>query len=240
MLMVMIVILLGILSGLLIYKYTTHYINESVIETWPKEIKLLFECNIPKISKKLSIPKIYVVSFVCCILWISIYWKYSLTIQFFCYSVFCSLLVTTSITDVCVMRIPNNIVIYALLPAGILVSKHMWFSTMVERRASTYSSINPIAPVYGLLPCFVLLLFSLLKDIARIKKASIGMGDIKLIGVIGLILGLQKCMVAVILATMIGAFVGIVLLITKRVKYNSSISFAPFIAAGVYIALLNF
>ncbi len=63
-----------------------------------------------------------------------------------------------------------------------------------------------------------------------------GLGDSKLMLGIGWLLGLNAGGAALILAFWIGAAVGIVLIVFRRVAFKSEIPFAPFLVAGTAVA----
>lgn len=64
----------------------------------------------------------------------------------------------------------------------------------------------------------------------------IGGGDIRLGALIGVLLGWELGLLALVMAYLIGAFLSIFLLISKKVKRKSQIPFGPFLIMGVYIA----
>jgi len=65
-----------------------------------------------------------------------------------------------------------------------------------------------------------------------------GIGDIKLAFLMGLFLGFPNILVALFLAFLIGAVVGIALITTKKKELKSEIPFGPFLVLGTFIALL--
>ncbi|MCJ7804855.1 prepilin peptidase [Patescibacteria group bacterium] len=66
---------------------------------------------------------------------------------------------------------------------------------------------------------------------------GMGLGDVKLAGLMGLILGFPKIIVALYLAFLTGALVGVILVLTKRKRLKSEISFGPFLAISTFMAL---
>lgn len=66
---------------------------------------------------------------------------------------------------------------------------------------------------------------------------GMGLGDVKLAAVIGAGLGAQDAAIALGAAFVIGALVGICLLITHRARRESELCFAPFLALGVYASI---
>lgn len=64
-----------------------------------------------------------------------------------------------------------------------------------------------------------------------------GIGDIKLAFLMGLILGWPGILVALFLAFLIGALVGLGLIIRRKKTLKSQIPFAPFLVVGTFVAL---
>ena len=64
-----------------------------------------------------------------------------------------------------------------------------------------------------------------------------GAGDMKLLGVIGLFLGLKGVILTLFLGVLSGGFIGAFLLITKIKDRKSLIPFGPFLALSTFIAL---
>ena len=66
---------------------------------------------------------------------------------------------------------------------------------------------------------------------------GMGLGDVKLAGLMGLILGFPSIIVALYLAFLTGALVGVILILMKRKKLRSEIAFGPFLVLSTLIAL---
>jgi len=69
------------------------------------------------------------------------------------------------------------------------------------------------------------------------KGKWMGMGDVKIGILMGLILGIPQIFVALFLAFLIGAVVSVVLLILKKKTLKSEIPFGPFLIGATFIAL---
>jgi prepilin signal peptidase PulO-like enzyme (type II secretory pathway) len=78
---------------------------------------------------------------------------------------------------------------------------------------------------------FFLLIFS----ISRGKW--LGFGDVKLGFLMGLFLGFPKILVALFFAYLIGAIIGIGLVLAKKKTLKSEVPFGPFLVTGTFIAL---
>jgi len=70
------------------------------------------------------------------------------------------------------------------------------------------------------------------------KEKWMGMGDVKLVLLLGLLLGGVKTILAVFLAFQIGALAGIILLILKRATAKTALPFGPFLILGSLLAMI--
>ena len=66
---------------------------------------------------------------------------------------------------------------------------------------------------------------------------GMGLGDVKLAGLIGLILGWPKVIVALYLAFLTGAFFGVILILLKKKKFGQHIPFGPFLTTATFVSL---
>ena len=69
-------------------------------------------------------------------------------------------------------------------------------------------------------------------------KDSVGLGDVKLMGALGLFFGLTNIVVISIVSFLLAAVCSIILLITKRKKAEEHLSFGPFIVISSIISVL--
>jgi len=63
------------------------------------------------------------------------------------------------------------------------------------------------------------------------------LGDVKLAGLMGLILGWPRIALAIILAFLTGAIVGVILVLLNKKTMRSQIAFGPFLIAATFISL---
>ena len=68
-------------------------------------------------------------------------------------------------------------------------------------------------------------------------KEAMGLGDVKLMGVLGLFFGLSNVIVITLMAFLIGAILSVLLLVIKAKKTNEYIPFGPFIVIATYISM---
>ena len=71
---------------------------------------------------------------------------------------------------------------------------------------------------------------------ALFRKEAMGFGDVKFMGMVGAFIGWQGALLTFFVACVLGAILGIALLIRRR---NSHIPFGPYLAAGALVAMLH-
>lgn len=124
-----------------------------------------------------------------------------------------------------VQKIPNQLLIVGLVVRIIIL--------VVEFSVSFNSGLTMLmediigALIIGL---FFLLMFFVFKN-------SIGMGDIKLFGLIGLYQGLWGAVNTVFFSLLVSFFVSVSLLITRKKSRTDSIAFGPSILLGTIVAI---
>lgn len=70
-----------------------------------------------------------------------------------------------------------------------------------------------------------------------IAKGGVGMGDVKLLAVIGTYVGSGSIMAAAFLSVMVSAIYSVVMLLLKKIKLKEEIPFAPFIFIGTILTM---
>lgn len=68
-------------------------------------------------------------------------------------------------------------------------------------------------------------------------KEAMGLGDVKLMGALGLYFGVTNIIIIAIMSFFIGAILGIILIVTKVKKSNEYIPFGPFIVIATFICI---
>jgi len=91
----------------------------------------------------------------------------------------------------------------------------------------------------GTLGAFVVFVFFFLLS-ALSQEKWMGMGDVFLVILLGLLLGWPEILLAIFLAFLGGAVYGILALALKKKKLTSQVPFAPFLIGGTFIALMWF
>jgi prepilin signal peptidase PulO-like enzyme (type II secretory pathway) len=70
-----------------------------------------------------------------------------------------------------------------------------------------------------------------------LSRGHMGMGDVKLAGVIGLMLGYPPVINALLVGILLGAAAAIYLLVTRRATRRSYMAYAPYLALGALFAM---
>jgi leader peptidase (prepilin peptidase)/N-methyltransferase len=137
-------------------------------------------------------------------------------------------LVALAFIDFDHMRLPKVIV----YPLGGAVASLLLLATAVQ---ASWGRLG-VATVCGLAE------FALLFTINLVSPRSLGFGDVRLAPVIGLglgWLGWRYAFWAFFLANLVGAVVGVTLMIAKKAGRRTAIPFGVFLAVGAFMALLG-
>ncbi|GGD03515.1 prepilin peptidase [Pontibacillus salipaludis] len=126
---------------------------------------------------------------------------------------FTSLLVIITVTDLTYMLIPNVILLFflPLLIIGRIVSPlDPWWDSLAGGAT-------------GLVLTAIIIIAS---------RGGMGGGDMKLFGVIGIVLGLPGVLLAFFLSTLYGSLISGVLLLFKKIDRKKPVPFGPYIVLG--------
>lgn len=132
-----------------------------------------------------------------------------------------------TLVDLAEKRLPNAVVFPTLAVVAALLVPPTWASGAWIALAWAAAGSAAMFGVYFLL--------------ALISPSSMGMGDVKLALVIGLLLGwfgLNAWLVGLLAAFVVGGVIAIVALLLRRVTLRGSIPFGPSMLAGALIAVL--
>jgi leader peptidase (prepilin peptidase)/N-methyltransferase len=135
-----------------------------------------------------------------------------------------AILIALSAIDFATYRLPNAITLTGAIAAVIL--------TVIFKR--DYLVLMLLGGLTGL---SLLMLMGLIGSLL-FRKPSLGMGDIKLAGMIGLFLGPARTVGMFFLGVFLGAIVGGLVLIMGTKKMGQKIPFGPYLAAGAVLALI--
>lgn len=94
-----------------------------------------------------------------------------------------------------------------------------------------YLEYNLLDAAYGFVVGLVIML-----GIYLISKGGLGEGDVKLTPCLGLWLGFENTLVALLLSFVIGAIIGLAYMHLRNKKLNFAIPFGPFLCLGAFLS----
>ncbi len=143
------------------------------------------------------------------------------------YMVLIPTLISIFIIDYKYEIIPNRLVIN-LLEIGLIST----FANGILNQNGTSIAIDRIA---GLLAgSGIFLVITLIGGLIAGKEAM-GMGDVKLVGVLGLFFGVKRIIMISVISFLVGAVLSIVIILLKKKKPNEYIPFGPFIVCATFV-----
>ncbi|NQT33588.1 prepilin peptidase [bacterium] len=174
--------------------------------------------------------------------------RFGISWDFLLYGSMMAVLVALSCIDIKTFRLPNGIVLIGAVIAVVLtvvitiieltadrsgelsLSSSGWFGSLLATRFP--------GMILGGLTGLGLLGFMSLVGKMLFRKDTLGMGDIKLAGMMGLYLGPFRTAGMFILGAFIGALFGITMIVIGGRKWGQRIPFGPYLALGGLISLL--
>jgi len=116
---------------------------------------------------------------------------------------------------------------YQIIPDSMQIL--FFLSALVLNLMSSQIGINIVAAIIVMLPILMLFLLT--------KGKGMGFGDVKYAFSMGFLLGIKGGLIAIYIAFILGALVGVFLLATKKKKLKSKIAFGPFLILGTVAVL---
>ncbi len=144
---------------------------------------------------------------------------------------FISLLIIITVSDLEYMLIENKVIFFFLILFIIL----RYFIKLPEV-FSTFEIHCYLESLIGGAIGFTLLFLIAFIGQKVYKREVMGGGDIKLYGIIGLILGLKMTLLSLFFASIIGSVIGLLLTVFKVFAKDKPIPFGPFIGLGCLVS----
>jgi leader peptidase (prepilin peptidase)/N-methyltransferase len=163
------------------------------------------------------------VELICAGILIVLFLKYAISFEFAHSSIFCLLMVLIAIIDWKHLIISNLIVIVGFI-FGLAIKALININVTAQAIISSIVSMVTVA--------IILYLSNLL-----FKKETMGWGDVKLAGIIGLFLGFQNFLIVFWLAALSGSVYGIWLLRKRGLPRETKLPFGSFLAAAACVVL---
>lgn len=131
-----------------------------------------------------------------------------------------------AISDFKELRIPNKLIIYGIVLRLLLLITELIFSFNSILDVIKNEGIAAIGAVIVCVICMIL------------SRGSLGMGDLKLIILMALFLGIEGICYSMFISIFISFVFAIILLILKKKTRKDVIPFAPFILTGTFVSLI--
>lgn len=151
-------------------------------------------------------------------LWLLVYYRFGLGLEAAIFMIFLSLLLALAVIDLQTQLLPNRLTI-----PGMCIG-------LVSRWGITGS---PVDGLLGAITGLAIIVF-----ISIISRGGIGLGDAKLMGMIGAFLGCRGGFAALVVGAIIGGIVGILLLTMGLKTRHDMIAYGPFLALGAALVVL--
>lgn len=140
---------------------------------------------------------------------------------------FASISIALAAIDLDTHRLPDAIVLPAYPVLGVLLTTAAILLGDLESAARAAAGAG--------------ILFAGYFALALISPRGMGMGDVKLAGVIGLVLGWfgwPALVVGALAAFLLGGLVGVALIVARRASRNTGIPFGPWMLGGAWVGIL--
>jgi len=151
------------------------------------------------------------------LLFVYSYLKLGLNLELVTSLLLVSMLMILFVSDITYMLIPDKVLLF-FLPIFILLR-----------------IISPLHPWYDAIIGAVVGFF-LIALIILLSKGGMGAGDMKLFGVLGIVLGWKNILLTFFIAAFLGAIIGGVLMLLNKVGKRQPIPFGPYIVIGSLIS----
>ncbi|MHB1483956.1 MAG: prepilin peptidase [Saccharofermentanales bacterium] len=163
------------------------------------------------------------VEFLTAVLFVLAFMKFQLSLDLPFYLALISILIIITFIDIDHRIIPDRFIIIGLILDIFFLASH---------RFTNWQN----ALIGGLIGGGSILLIDLSSRII-FKKEGMGFGDVKLMLMTGIFLGITQTVVALLAAVWIGAIAGVIILKTRKDKDDHYMPFGPFLAAGCILAI---
>ncbi|ACL69358.1 prepilin peptidase [Halothermothrix orenii] len=153
------------------------------------------------------------------LIYLLLYYHFGLTMVFLIYIILISLLIISSVIDIREKIIPN-VITFPGMVTGLI-------SSIILKHIGFWNSLLGI-----LIPGIFLFI------IALIFKGGLGMGDVKLVAMIGAFTGVRWALMALFTGAFLGAITGIILIVSGVLDRKKPVPFGPFISIGGLVSIL--
>jgi leader peptidase (prepilin peptidase) / N-methyltransferase len=159
-------------------------------------------------------------------LYVLVLWRFGFIWHSLVYFLFCSALVIIFFIDLDFQIIPDRITLPGIL-IGLITGSFLLPDPFLR-----YSFLGYKASVIGFLTGG-----SLFYAVAILSRGGMGGGDIKMMAMVGSLMGWKGALLTTFLGSLTGAVIGIFLMVFKGKGRKTKIPFGPFLALGAIITL---
>lgn len=159
-------------------------------------------------------------------LYVALLYKFGMNLDFLRFAILTPMLISAFIVDYKIQIIPNRLN-FTLFEVGIIFA----FIFGIQNLNLAKDMFLGMIAGGG-----IFLLITLIGGLIAGKEAM-GLGDVKLMGALGLFFGWYKILIISVLAFLIGAIISIIVLIVRKNREDGYIPFGPFIVVATFITI---
>lgn len=156
----------------------------------------------------------------------AVFWRYGLGWNALIYCILVSALIVITFIDLDFQIIPDRITL-AGIPLGLLAGSFLLSDPFLRSSALGFKS-----SIIGFLAGGLLFYM-----VAVLSKGGMGGGDIKMMAMLGSLMGWKSVFLTTFLGSLMGSIIGIFLMLFKGKGRKAKIPFGPFLALGAIITL---
>jgi leader peptidase (prepilin peptidase)/N-methyltransferase len=183
------------------------------------------KCRVCKARISLRYP---LVEFLNAALYVSVLWRFGLEWDSLVYFAYCSALVVITFIDFDFQIIPDRITLPGI-PIGLMAG-----SLLLPDPFLRDSLLGFKASIIGFLAGG-----GIFYAIAVLSRGGMGGGDIKMMAMVGSLMGWKSVLLTTFLGSLTGAILGVFLMIAKGKGRKTKIPFGPFLALGSLVTLFS-
>ena len=159
-------------------------------------------------------------------LYVALLYKFGMNLDFLRFAILTPMLISAFIVDYKIHIIPNRLN-FTMFEVGIIFA----FIFGIQNLNLAKDMFLGMIAGGG-----IFLLITLIGGLIAGKEAM-GLGDVKLMGALGLFFGWYKILIISVLAFLIGAIISIIVLIVRKNREDGYIPFGPFIVVATFITI---
>ena len=160
------------------------------------------------------------------ILLLALFYHFGATLQFVVYTFLTIILIMDAFADMKAQIIPNGLNFICFLVGAV----YIYFTTIQDSVAGVDLLLGMLTGggIFGLIAVFAYVMY---------KKEGMGMGDVKLMAVLGMFFGVYNTIQIFVLSFAIGAVMSIILMVAKLKKSSDYMAFGPFIVIASILTM---